>query len=124
LEEFVVLNSFDPEFDGNSVHTGRLPARDPGQNEVQREAGKEPQRIPAPSDHRQPSVAKLNDLTPREREVLICIADGCSTKETAARLGITFKTAAYHRYRIMYKLDVHETSTLVRFAIRSGLIEA
>jgi DNA-binding CsgD family transcriptional regulator len=122
VEEFAVLHAYYPELDEKSVPTASLPARDQGRSEVRGE-GQAP-HIPAPSDGRRPSIAKLNDLTPREREVLISIADGCSTKETAVRLGITFKTASYHRYRIMHKLDVHETSTLVRFAIRSGLIEA
>jgi DNA-binding NarL/FixJ family response regulator len=65
----------------------------------------------------------VEPLTRREQEVLRCIAEGSSTKQTAARLGITFKTAACHRHRIMQKLGVHETTSLVRFAIRSGLVQ-
>jgi DNA-binding NarL/FixJ family response regulator len=65
----------------------------------------------------------LSELTPREREVLKCIAEGNSTRETAERLGITFKTAACHRHRLMQKLDVHETSSAVRLAIRAGLVK-
>ena len=64
----------------------------------------------------------LASLTPRERDILRCIAEGCSTKATAERLGIRFKTAACHRYRVMQKLGVHETTALVRIAIRSGII--
>lgn len=64
----------------------------------------------------------LAGLTTRERETLRCIAEGCSTKEAAAKLGIRFKTAACHRYRIMQKLGVHETTSLVRFAIRCGIV--
>jgi DNA-binding CsgD family transcriptional regulator len=63
-------------------------------------------------------------LTHRELEVLRCIAQGCSTKQAAGNLGITFKTAACHRYRIMEKLGIHETASLVRYAIRSGLVPA
>jgi DNA-binding CsgD family transcriptional regulator len=66
--------------------------------------------------------AVLKDLTAREKDTLRCIAEGCSTKETAARLGIRFKTAACHRYRIMQKLGVHETTSLVRIAIRCGIV--
>ena len=66
----------------------------------------------------------LADLTSREKQTLRCIAEGCSTKETAAKLGIRFKTAACHRYRIMQKLGVHETTSLVRFAIRCGIVSA
>jgi len=60
-------------------------------------------------------------LTPRETEVLKCIAEGHSTKQVAAILGITFKTAACHRQRLMAKLGVHETVNLVRYAIRQGI---
>ena len=63
-------------------------------------------------------------LTQREEEVLRLIVDGKSTKEVAAKLGISFKTAVCHRTRIMEKLDIHETATLVRYAIRHGLITA
>ena len=61
-------------------------------------------------------------LTLRETEVLKRIADGNSTKQVAAMLGITFKTAACHRYRVMDKLGIHDTATLVRYAIRQGLV--
>jgi len=64
---------------------------------------------------------QIEDLTARELEVLRLIAEGHSTKEIGARLQITFKTAACHRYRIMQKLDVHGTGALVRLAIASGL---
>lgn len=62
-------------------------------------------------------------LTPREREVLQLIAEGRSTKEAAAALFISVKTAETHRQRIMNKLDLHETASLVRYAIRSGVIK-
>lgn len=62
-------------------------------------------------------------LTARETEVLKCIARGHSTKKVAAMLGITFKTAACHRYRVMDKLGIHETANLVRYAIRNGMVE-
>jgi PAS domain S-box-containing protein len=62
-------------------------------------------------------------LTEREREVLVLIAGGRSTKEAAVQLGISYKTADSHRSRILEKLGIHETATMVRYAIRSGLIE-
>lgn len=62
-------------------------------------------------------------LSPREMEVLELVADGKSTRQIAAHLGIAFKTAACHRANIMAKLEVHETASLVRCAIRLGLIE-
>jgi DNA-binding NarL/FixJ family response regulator len=61
-------------------------------------------------------------LTVRERQVLQLIAEGRSTKEAAKILGISVKTAESHRTRIMSKLDVHETASLVRYAIREGVI--
>lgn len=62
-------------------------------------------------------------LTEREKQVLVLIAEGKSTKEAAAMLGISYKTADSHRSKIMEKLDVHETASLVRYAIRQRLIE-
>jgi DNA-binding NarL/FixJ family response regulator len=62
-------------------------------------------------------------LSHRERQVLQLIAEGKSTKEVAAILGVSVKTAESHRTRIMSKLDVHETASLVRYAIRSGLVQ-
>ena len=69
-----------------------------------------------------PETSALRELTPRELEVLRCIAEGCSTKETASRLAISFKTAACHRHRIMQKLGVHGTGSLVRFAIANRVV--
>jgi DNA-binding NarL/FixJ family response regulator len=62
-------------------------------------------------------------LTSREREVLVLIADGESSKRIAHRLGISFKTVVTHRTNIMQKLEAHDVATLVRRAIRCGLIE-
>ena len=70
------------------------------------------------------SVRLVFALTERERQVLVLIAEGRSTKEAAARLGISYKTADSHRSRILEKLGVHETASMVRYAIRAGLIEA
>jgi two-component system response regulator NreC len=63
-------------------------------------------------------------LTPRERQVLQLVAEGKTTKEIAVVLGVSVKTAESHRTRLMEKLDVHETASLVRYAIRTGLIQA
>jgi PAS domain S-box-containing protein len=69
------------------------------------------------------SVRMVFSLTERERQVLVLIADGNSTKEAASMLGISYKTADSHRSRILEKLGVHETASMVRYAIRAGLIE-
>jgi PAS domain S-box-containing protein len=70
------------------------------------------------------SVRLVFALTERERQVLVLIAGGKSTKEAALQLGISYKTADSHRSRILEKLGVHETASMVRYAIRAGLIEA
>lgn len=63
-------------------------------------------------------------LTVRERQVLQLIAEGKTTKDIAAVLGISVKTAESHRTRLMQKLDIHETASLVRYAVRHGIVEA
>lgn len=63
----------------------------------------------------------LDPLTSREREVLQRIAEGQTTKEIAAHLDLSVKTVESHRINLMRKLDIHETATLVRYAIRRGL---
>jgi DNA-binding NarL/FixJ family response regulator len=60
-------------------------------------------------------------LTPREREIVQRIAEGQTTKEIAAHLGLSVKTVESHRINLMRKLDIHETASLVRYAIRRGL---
>jgi DNA-binding CsgD family transcriptional regulator len=61
-------------------------------------------------------------LSRREHQVLTLIVEGKSSKEIAAALGISFKTAVTHRASIMSKLDVHEIASVVREAIRRGLV--
>ena len=63
-------------------------------------------------------------LSGRERQVLQLVGEGKSTKEIAVLLGVSVKTAESHRARLMRKLDIHETASLVRYAIRRGLIQA
>jgi DNA-binding CsgD family transcriptional regulator len=67
--------------------------------------------------------AGLEALTPREIEVLRLIAEGHSTKEVAHTLGMSFKTAACHRYRVMDKLGIHDAVTLTHYAVRNGLVK-
>lgn len=67
--------------------------------------------------------AVREDLTPRERAVLVLIAKGKTTKEIAYALSITIKTAEFHRTQSMRKLDAHNTADLTRAAIRLGLVE-
>jgi two-component system response regulator NreC len=62
-------------------------------------------------------------LTPREREVLKLIAEGYSNRDIAERLVISVNTVEVHRTRLMRKLDLHKRAELVKYAIRSGLID-
>jgi two-component system nitrate/nitrite response regulator NarL len=61
-------------------------------------------------------------LTTREREVLILIAQGRSNKEIASQLGIGVRTIETHRERIMRRLDIHSVAGLTKFAIANGLV--
>jgi len=69
------------------------------------------------------SSVSVESLSSRERQVLQLVAEGNTTKKIAAILNVSVKTADSHRTRIMKKLDVHETASLVRHAIRLGLIQ-
>jgi DNA-binding NarL/FixJ family response regulator len=61
-------------------------------------------------------------LTDREREVLMLLAQGLSIKEVAARLGLSVKTADVHKSNLMRKLDLHNRSDLIKYAIQEKLI--
>jgi DNA-binding NarL/FixJ family response regulator len=69
------------------------------------------------------SQKSKNPLTLRERQVLQLIAEGKSTKDVASLLGISVKTADSHRTRLMQKLDIHETASLVLYAVRHGIVQ-
>lgn len=64
-----------------------------------------------------------SDLTPREKEVLVLIAEGLTNPEIAEKLVISVKTVDRHRENIMRKLNLHSRIDLVKYAIRQGLIE-
>lgn len=57
-------------------------------------------------------------------KVLQLVGEGKSTRDIAVQLGISVKTAESHRTRLRKKLDVHETTSLVRYPIRRGVIQA
>jgi DNA-binding NarL/FixJ family response regulator len=61
-------------------------------------------------------------LTPRQRQILQLIAEGCNTKETAHRLNISVKTVETHRADLMERLGIHEVAGLVRYAIENHII--
>ena len=61
-------------------------------------------------------------LTPREREVLVLIAEGKSNKEIADQLNIGVRTIETHRERIMRRLNIHSVAGLTKYAIANGLV--
>ena len=65
----------------------------------------------------------VDNLTPREQEVLTLIADGLTNPEIAEKLVISVKTVDRHRENIMTKLNLHNRVDLVKYALRKGLIE-
>ena len=64
----------------------------------------------------------LDRLTPRQREILVRMAEGQSTKEIARALEISVKTVESHRSQLTERLSIHDVAGLVRFAIKAGLI--
>jgi DNA-binding NarL/FixJ family response regulator len=65
-----------------------------------------------------------NGLTDRQRRVLQLIAEGMSTRQIAGELRISPKTAQTHRAKLMGRLGIHKVSSLVRFAVREGIVGA
>lgn len=67
------------------------------------------------------TAPNLDQLTPRECEVLQLVAEGLAGKQMAARLNISVKTIDSHRHQIMERLNLHSVAELTKFAIREGL---
>jgi DNA-binding CsgD family transcriptional regulator len=65
-----------------------------------------------------------NALSLRQLEVVKLIAEGLSSEQIAAQLGVTTKTATYHRTQIKQRLGIKSIAGIVRWAIRNGVIEA
>lgn len=69
-----------------------------------------------------PGVNPVEQLTPRQREILQLIAEGRTTKEIGRILGISVRTTETHRMQLMNRLDIHDVAGLVRYAARVGLV--
>jgi two-component system response regulator NreC len=76
----------------------------------------------APRDEAGGSANMLEALSHRERQVLELVAEGLTSPQIGERLGISHRTVARHRERIMAKLNLHSSTELVKFAIQTGLI--
>jgi DNA-binding NarL/FixJ family response regulator len=61
-------------------------------------------------------------LTDREREVLKLVAEGRTSREIADLLCVSVKTVLGHRTKTMEKLDIHNRTELIKYAIRKGLV--
>jgi DNA-binding NarL/FixJ family response regulator len=71
-----------------------------------------------------PADTLLDQLSPRQREILQLVAEGKNMKTIAGDLNISIKTVETHRAALMERLGVRDVPGLVRYAIRTGLIEA
>ena len=71
---------------------------------------------------RDPAEGKHRDLTPRQREVLQLVAEGCSIKEIATILNISVKAVEFHKARLAEALNIRSTAQLTRYAIGRGLV--
>lgn len=67
--------------------------------------------------------SRLDELTPREKEVLMLLAYGHTNAEIAQRLFISERTVESHRNHLMTKLELHTRAELVHFAIDHGLLK-
>jgi two-component system response regulator NreC len=90
------------------------------------------QRLARQSAQTQPSVRSESDemdmigldvLSMRERQVLELVAHGSNNQQIGQQLELSPKTIARHRERIMHKLNMHSRTELVKFAIRTGLVQ-
>ena len=82
--------------------------------------GGEPSR---PGQAQPAAATDLDVLSNREQQVLQLVAEGLTSPQIAEKLGISPKTISRHRDRIMKRLNLHSSTDLVKFAIRTGLIE-
>jgi DNA-binding NarL/FixJ family response regulator len=69
------------------------------------------------------STVLHNPLSSREREIVQLIAEGKNSRKVSLYLGISAKTVETHRTNIMRKLEIHNVSELVRYAVRNKIIE-
>jgi DNA-binding CsgD family transcriptional regulator len=77
----------------------------------------EKQFINSPQPVQRPKI-----LTPRQREVVLLIAEGKSMKQAASVLNVTPRTVAFHKYRVMQELNLETTADLIQFAIKSRIL--
>ena len=74
------------------------------------------------TDDASPPETRYDTLSAREREVLKLLAEGFSVKEIATKLNLSVKTAEAHKYNLMRKLDLHDRTGLIKYALSKKLI--
>ncbi len=79
-------------------------------------------RVDVKTRDSQDDIPSGKTLTPRQKEILCLIAEGLTTKEIAQKLNLSAKTIGAHRTTIMKELNIHDVATLVRYAVREGLV--
>jgi DNA-binding NarL/FixJ family response regulator len=69
------------------------------------------------------NAAHIAEMTLRERQVLIGVALGYSSKRIAGNLGRSVKTIEKHRFKMMHKLGLHNAAAVTRFAMDNGFVQ-
>src|SRR5262249_49884607 len=108
----------DDEADDEAVGDTAAPCEQLGQA-VRLAASQCPSLVPAPVA-RPATESSSAELTTREREVLALLATGHAMKVIAHRLGITYRTVAFHKYKMMQRLGIRTNAGLTTYALRSG----
>lgn len=68
------------------------------------------------------TIDEAAQLTPRQREILQLVAEGCSAKVIATRLDISPRTVEFHKYQMMEALKLQSSAELIHFAIKHGIV--
>src|SRR6266699_455264 len=69
-------------------------------------------------------VASPQELTGREYEVLALLAAGYPMKQIAYRLGITYRTVTFHKYRMMHRIGIRTNAGLMGYALKRNISES
>lgn len=69
-----------------------------------------------------PATDPVARVTPRQREILQLLAEGQSAKQIAARLGISARTVEFHKYKMMESFGAKNSSELIHFATKHGIV--
>jgi DNA-binding NarL/FixJ family response regulator len=107
--------------DDEAAYDGASPCEQLAQA-VRLAASRCPSLVPAPFED--PAQGSSPELTTREREVLALLATGHAMKVIAYQLGITYRTVAFHKYKMMQRLGIRTNAGLTTYALRSGALGA